>query len=183
MTARKRRKPRKPGATGGSVRNERSLANLRNRGVPPGNSLAVKHGAYARVVAAKLDSKAREVYDALAADAPLRGDDGGLPTHDAAMVRLLADVLCRLDSVGAWLDGRWATDEGQHVLEIESKLRREAADYLDAMGMSPRSRAKLGLDVQRAGAFDLALTMAAEAEAEGKADADATAEDDDADPR
>jgi hypothetical protein len=72
------------------------------------------------------------------------------------MVRLLADVLCRLDSVGRWLDGRWATDEGRPILEVESKLRREAADYLDATGMSARSRVKLGIDVKRAQSFDLA---------------------------
>ena len=154
----RRRKP-KPHRTGGSARHPASLANLRPGGnvAPLGNTQTRKHGAYARIAAERLDEKAREVYDALAADAPLRGDDGGLPSHDAVQVRLLADVLCRLDSVGAWLAGRWATDEGQRALEIESKLRREAADYLDALGMTPRSRAKLGLNLARtAGAFDLA---------------------------
>jgi hypothetical protein len=62
MAARKRRKPRKQGATGGSTRNPNSLANLRNR-VAPGATIAVKHGAYARIASDRLDAKAREVYD------------------------------------------------------------------------------------------------------------------------
>jgi hypothetical protein len=42
------------------------------------------------------------------------------------------------------------------VLELEGRLRREAGDFLEAMGMSPRSRAKLGLDLARTQTFDLA---------------------------
>ena len=37
-------------------------------------------------------------------------------------------------------------------------MRREASDYLDALGMTPRSRAKLGLDLVRA-APDMATIM------------------------
>jgi len=40
------------------------------------------------------------------------------------------------------------------AVELEGRLRREAADYLDALGCTPRSRARLGLDVARG--FDLA---------------------------
>jgi hypothetical protein len=36
-------------------------------------------------------------------------------------------------------------------------MRREASDYLDALGMTPNSRAKLGLDLQRT--VDLASAM------------------------
>jgi hypothetical protein len=46
------------------------------------------------------------------------------------------------------------------AVELEGRLRREVADYLDAMGMSPRSRARLGLDVGRG--FDLAQHWAQE---------------------
>jgi hypothetical protein len=154
--ARRRRKSSKP-VGGGGARHPRSLANLRPyRGAPEGNLHAQRHGGYAQVAAEALDEKARTIYAALAADAPLRGEDGGLPSHDSVQVRLLADVLCRLDSVSSWLAGRWATDEGRPVLELESKLRREAADYLDALGMTPRSRARLGIDVARVANFDLA---------------------------
>jgi hypothetical protein len=162
----RKRKNAKP-IGGGGTGNARSLANLKRGGQTTRPDLAVKHGAYARVAAEALDEKTRTIYDALAADAPLRADDGGLPSHDAVQVRLLADVLCRLDSVGAWLAGRWASDEGRPVLEVESKLRREAADYLDALGMTPRSRARLGIDVRRAQGFDLARVWADEDAIEG----------------
>lgn len=165
----RRRKPRSVG--GGGARNPRSLANLR-RGVtaaPVGNRQAMRHGGYATVAREKLDAKARVIFEALSDDAPLRADDGGLPTHDAAMVRLLADCLCRLDSLGDWLDGRWATPEARPALELEARLRTQAADFLDAMGMTPRSRAKLGLDVRRAGSFDLARQWADEDVIDGEA--------------
>jgi hypothetical protein len=135
---------------GGGARNPASLANLR-QGPPAaaGNLHHLRHGGYAKVAAATLEAKALEIYDAVASDAPLRDADGGLPRHDSVQVRLLADVLCRLDSVGRWLEGRWATPEAASVLELESRLRREASDYLDALGMSPRSRARLGIDLAR----------------------------------
>jgi len=127
---------------------------------PAGNGRAVKHGAYARVAADRLDAKVREVFDALAEDAPLRDPDGALPAADGACVRLAAEALCRLDSVGDWLARRGIEDaQGElraGVLEVEAKLRREASDHLDALAMSPRSRARLGVDVARVASFDLA---------------------------
>lgn len=33
------------------------------------------------------------------------------------------------------------------VVELEAKLRREALDLAEALGCTPRSRARLGLDV------------------------------------
>jgi len=120
----------------------------------------VRHGAYARVAAGRLDAKALEVMEALAADAPLRDADGGLPAADGALVRLAAEALCRLDSVADYLARRGIEDENGElrgtVLEIEGRLRREASDHLEGMGMSPRSRARLGVDVARAQSFDLA---------------------------
>jgi hypothetical protein len=165
---RRKRKPRKP-VGGGGARNERSLANLRRGGppAPPGNTFHKgTHGGYRVVAQAALDAKAREVFEAISADAPLRETDGTLPSHDAVVVRLLADCLCRLDSVGAWLAGRWATTEARPALELELRLRTQALDLAESMGMTPRSRARLGLDVKRAASFDLAQAMTAEAEAE-----------------
>lgn len=40
------------------------------------------------------------------------------------------------------------------MVELETRLRREALDLAESLGMTPRSRAKLGVDVQRG--FDLA---------------------------
>ena len=140
------------------------LANLRPgaKAPEPGNVRALRHGGYGRI-AETLEAKAGEVYEALSADAPLRGPDGGLPPADAAAVTLLARCLVRLESVCEYLDRRgWETEDGapRPAVELEARLRREAADHLDALGMSPRSRARLGLDLQRG--FDLAAEWAEE---------------------
>lgn len=125
---------------------------------PVGNRRHVTHGAYARVAGDRLDAKAREVFAALSEDVPLRDRDGGLPAADGALVRLAAEALCRLDSIGDYLTRRGIeTDAGElrgSVLEIEARLRREVADHLDALGCSPRSRARLGVDVARVAAID-----------------------------
>ena len=132
---------------------------------------ALSHGAYARIALDRLEAKVAEVFEALGEDAPLRGPDGRLPAHDAVQVRLLAECLCRLDDIGANIREYGLRDQKTKAIrpavEIESKLRREAADYLDAMGMTPRSRAKLGLDLQRG--FDVALDWAEEGEDDGAA--------------
>lgn len=82
------------------------------------------------------------MFEAVAADAPLRDDAGELPAADHVQVRLLAECLCRLEDVS------------RSLIELEGRLRREAADHLRELGMTPASRAKLGLDVARG--FDLA---------------------------
>jgi hypothetical protein len=152
------RRKRNPGG-GGRTRNPRSLSNLKrgNNDAPVGNTRTLKHGAYARVAAEALDEKATTIFDALSADAPLRDTEGSLPAHDAVVVRLLADCLVRLDRVGGWTVGREATDDGQRALELERKLRDQALDLAESLGMTPRSRSKLGLNIARtAQSFDLA---------------------------
>lgn len=148
----------------------RQLKNLR-RGGPPaaaGNALAATHRGYSAVSAREQDAKARAVYDALAADAPLRAPDGGLPRSDSMVVGLLARCLVRLERVEDDMDAHGWRDresgEARPVVELEGKLRREALDYARELGMTPRSRLALGLDLQRG--FDLAQAMAADGEAE-----------------
>jgi hypothetical protein len=53
-----------------------------------------------------------------------------------------------------WLDGKGEPRPSAH---LERLLRAEIADHCDALGMSPRSRARLGLDLQRG--YDLAQAM------------------------
>lgn len=144
------------GLSGDPEARSRQLANLRRApAAPVGNRRALRHGGYAMVARARLEAKALQVYDALAADAPLRSLDGGLPAHDAAMVRLLADALCRLEDVSANLRDYGLfdqdTDELRSAVDLERRLRQEAADYLDALGMTPRSRARIGLELTAAG--------------------------------
>jgi len=157
----------------------RQLANLTARppAPPSGNQRARRHGGYSTIALARLDAKAREVFDALAADAPMRDADQ-LPAADAALVRLAAECMCRIDTVSAYLAAHGVLDDKGNVrpaAELEGRLRREAADYLDALGMTPRSRAKLGLDVARAQTFDLAEYWAAQDVAAERADVDGQA--------
>jgi len=146
----------------------KQMANLRPAPpAPAGNALARRHGGYAAVARERLEEKVLEVFDALAVDAPLRDPDGGLPAADVAQVRLLAEALCRLDTVSADVSAFGLLEQNgkrrgqvRPAAELEGRLRREAADYLDALGLTPKSRARLGLDLQRG--FDLAQHWAGE---------------------
>lgn len=165
-----RRRPSSKPVGGGGARNPASLANLQRGGgqtFTPDNAAARRHGGYAAVAVERLDARARRVFDALAVDAPLRGPDGELPAHDAGMVRLLAECLCRLDDVAQHLaDAGWIDQKtGQPrlaVLDLERRLRGEAAGYMDRLGMSPRARAALGLDLARTAATVDAATALSE---------------------
>jgi len=144
---------------------------------PTGNARAVSHGAYRRLLdEADVDAAERRVFAALAEDAPVRDAAGDLPAADAPAVRLLADVLVRLDGVRDFIRRRGIEDEAgrlrETVLDLERRLRLEAADHSAALGMTPRARAALGLDLARATSFDLAQhwagdTIDAEAASDG----------------
>ncbi|HWF31961.1 MAG TPA: P27 family phage terminase small subunit [Solirubrobacteraceae bacterium] len=153
------------------------LANLQPGAetAPLGNDRARSHGGYARLAAERIDEKVRDVWEALAADAPLRDLDDKLPAHDSAIVDLLAQTLCRLEDVTANIrDYGVFQGRGKHkgavrpAVELESKLRREAAGYLDSLGMTPKSRAGLGLDLART--RDLAQEWARQGEDEPPSD-------------
>jgi hypothetical protein len=176
--SKRRRKPSRP-VGGGGARNEASLSNLR-RGGPITPMNALRHGGYASVAVEALDAKAKTVFAALSADAPMRDEQGDLPRYDTVAVRLLADCLCRLDSLSAWLAGRWATTEASPALDLERRLRDQALDLCEALGMTPRSRARLGLDVKRAQSFDLAAAWAAQGDAAEVIDDAEVGDDDDA---
>ncbi len=159
---------------------QRQLSNLKQGGnpAPAGNRRALQHGAYAAVAVENLEAKEREVFEALAADTPMRADDGGLPASHAVLVKLLADCLCRLESVAAHLRDRGILDRKGNLkpaVDVEGRLRREAADHAEALGMGPRAESKLGLDLART--RDLALEWAREAEAEDDDTIEGKAED------
>jgi Phage terminase, small subunit len=136
---------------------ERSLANLKNAPpAPPGNARALRHGGYAAVSAAERDGELRRIRDALAEDAPL------LDRADAVMLELLADAIVHWRRVRAHIaDHGWRDKDGpKPEVDLSQRLRREIADYLDEMGMSPRARVKLGLDLRR-GNLDAATALSA----------------------
>lgn len=137
------------------VRRERQLANLK-RGGTVGPGRPISHGVYAQIAQSELEAKTLAIFDAIAADAPVRSGDGGLPAHDAIAVRLLAETLIRRDRV--------RDEEMRHGLEIASGPRKgelrgivqyglrldgQAIELLDRLGMTPRARSKLGLDLAR----------------------------------
>jgi hypothetical protein len=148
---------------------ERQLKNLKRwPAPPPGNRRRLLHGGAARqatlIVA---NSWAEKIMAELEREAPLRDETGGLPAHDRQVVELLASCLARLQSVSQWVDLHGVVDEkGQPrpACELERLLRSEAARHLDALGMSPSSRARLGLELARAEA-----TLEDVAEAGGEA--------------
>lgn len=145
-------------------RRDAQLRNLRRApAAPAGNRRHVTHGGYAVVADERLDARVLEVFRALGDDLPLRGADGEMPPADAARVRLLAEAMCRLDDLADFLRRRGIEDEKGRLrtaaLDLERRLRAEAANHADALGLSPRSRVDLGLDLQRA------ATSAAEEEA------------------
>jgi hypothetical protein len=132
------------------VKRDRQLANLRpGPPAPPANGLAERHGAHKTL---PVRSAAAAIYAELEQETPLREGDGDLPAADRTAVELLASCLARLASIGAWLHEHGAIDpEGQPrpVLEVERRLRNEAADHCAALGLTPRARLAIGLDLQR----------------------------------
>lgn len=163
------------------VKRSRQLANLQpGRGAAgTGNRRTVAHGAYAQIATERLDVKAREVFAALTVDAPVRADGGGLPAADVAVVRLLADALCRLDDIGGYLARRgWEGEDGKPrpVLDYEARLRAHSLDLMRELGMTPASRAKLGLDLIRGRSLEDELVDGREAwrRREAAIDAEAT---------
>lgn len=145
---------------------QRQLANLKQGGNPtPANTFARSHGGYAEIARERVDARVAVLLEALAEDAPLRAADGSLPREDTAVVHMLATVLCRLETIETYLTMNGLLDAKGNVrpaAELARRMRREAFDLFDAMGMSPRSRAKLGLDLADAAgkAPDLAAAMA-----------------------
>jgi phage terminase small subunit len=138
--------------SGNSDARERQLANLRNApAAPAGNQRHRTHGGYARIAGEQMEAKAREVFEALAGDAPLRDTGGGLPAADTLAVRMLAECLVRLDRVAAdvrdhgWKDER--TGDQRPVIELETRLRAEALTWARELGMTPAARVRLGLDL------------------------------------
>jgi hypothetical protein len=135
-------------------RRARQLANLRAGAgaARRGDQRRLEHGAYARLPADRIDTKVRDVMAAVAADAPVRDVDGGLPAHDTVVVRQLAEALCRLDDIADYLIRRgWEDESGKPrpVLEYEGRLRSHTLELLRELGMTPASRAKLGLALAR----------------------------------
>lgn len=157
---------------GGGAGNPASLANLRPAppAPPAGNVRALKHGGAARqATLIRAGSWAERILAALEEEAPLRDHAGELPAADRQAVELLASALARLEAVTAWLETRPPVNERGEpwpAEELARRLRREVKGLLEALGMTPESRAGLLGDL--APAFDLAQHWARQAEEEAR---------------
>ena len=84
------------------IKRARSLANLQRGGGRPvsaENNIALKHGGRAAVSAREAEPKVREICELLGVDAPIRGEDGDLPSADRMAMFETATTLVQLDRV------------------------------------------------------------------------------------
>lgn len=144
----------------------RQLGNLRpGAGAwPPGATPNLRHGLRTREPSRLLlGAAASEVVDALAAGAPVRDADGGLPVHDETAVEAAALQLIIVRRVLGFLSTHgWEDARGNLRPEVEGleRANERLAKHLERLGCSPTSRARLGLDLSRQ--FDLAKHWADE---------------------
>jgi hypothetical protein len=154
MTRRRRSKTGKPRG-GGGARNPRSLANLIPGGgaAGPGNTRALKYGAHGAALIADVGEETREIIDGIAAVVPVR-EGGGAPAADVLAIERLAVALKRWRAVVVWNDMHGRIDEktGEEKPAAQFELRAEGAfeRALDALGLTPQSRSKLGLRLVQA---------------------------------
>jgi hypothetical protein len=156
----RKRKSGKP-IGGGGARNPASIANLR-RGLPApiGNARAMTHGFQSEALVKDVSDEVRELAALIAETVPVKDPDGSAPAADTLAIEAAAVALKRWRSVHQWceLHGR-LTDKGEVKPAANYELEGERALHrcLDALGLSPMARSKLGLNIARtAGAFDLA---------------------------
>jgi len=130
----------------------------------PGEQRALAHGAYARILRSEQQEQEALIFEALAADAPLRDGDGGLPAADAMIVGQLAEYLIVRDRLKADIarHGEWES-RGKRKGQERPAVRRlsETWDRIERLshklGMDPVGRARLGVDLART--VDLATAM------------------------
>jgi hypothetical protein len=142
------RKPKRPAANkSGTERAPKAAVKQVPPPPPKGNRLAVKHGAKAEPPAAAVNAIEQEIYEALAAAAPVR-ENGALPAADAAMVRLCAKTLARLQGVSDWIDAHGGPlhrdGKPKSAALWERRLSATATKQLASLGMSPAARVKIG---------------------------------------
>lgn len=139
----------------------RQIANLHAGRSLPGNMNALRHGGYSMVAASRVGATVAELMNLLGDDLPLRGPGGGVPAEDVLALRLLAGCLVRLEDVTNYLtDNGWHNGEGKvrPALDVERRLRREALDLCRELGLTPRARAALGLDLVNVASAEQRLT-------------------------
>lgn len=148
--------------SGDPDKRRRQLENLTIAPVAPsGNTRAAHHYGRAKVSIPGTDAARQEIMAALAEAAPVRDRDGRLPAADAAAVELAARALARVRAIDAWLDEHGMFGRGAKLrpaVQYLDQATRTAAGLLASLGMTPRSRAALGLDLVRAADLSSAMS-------------------------
>lgn len=115
---------------------------------PVGNKRAAKHhGATTGMVPGT-----QAALDEVRAGLPIRGADGEPLIYDLTLCELAARELARIRQIDAWLDTHGLFGRGPKLRPaVEYRLRaaKLLAELLDRLGMTPRSRAQLGLDLAK----------------------------------
>lgn len=132
----------------------RQLANLRPAPpAPAGHQRSLRHGGHSELLLRDVESEVEELMDALGDAVPVRDVGGGVPAADVPAIERAARALKRWRTLSTWCDahGRIVEKTGavKPAADLELKAERELAAALDALGMTPTSRARLGLDLAR----------------------------------
>jgi hypothetical protein len=117
---------------------------------PKGNKRGVRHGGLVtrKSSAIEMAAKQEELEAALAKAAPARAPGDKLPIHDKHIVGLLAATMVQFDNMTEFSREHGFLDEHGDPLtfvDVYGKVADRIARLLDKMGMTPASRAKLGL--------------------------------------
>lgn len=124
---------------------------MRFQPAPKGNRRSTHHGGLVtrKSHAKEMAAKEAEIAELLADGAPVRTPGGGLPQHDVFAVRLLAQEMVRLENMTTYSYEYGLLDEygepRQPLIDLMGKSYDRIMRGLAAMGMTPSSRAKLGL--------------------------------------
>jgi hypothetical protein len=144
------------------AKRERQLANLDKRPavIPRPAQPNLRHGGQAAVAGVRLTEREEAIREQLEAIVPLRASDGGLPPEDRDIVTLMAMASCRLEDVREYISllpfvvhGKPASPtqvkRRMTAMEVERGLRREILGLARELGLSPRARVSLGVELQR----------------------------------
>lgn len=116
----------------------------RCRGFQKGHTLSLRHGGRSIVA---LEPRVAELAAEIRKLVPARSDS------DEISERLLALALAQVESASAWLAEHGLVDEhgnARSLLRHLGTMMNTSARIADRLGMTPTSRAQLGLDLTRA---------------------------------
>lgn len=138
----------------------RSLANLRPWPPPKKGSLGRnrKDGLRSKRQIG-VDAIRMEIYDQIAADAPVR-EHGELPPGDRIVVELLAREIARIREADAYLAKHGVLDENgvpRPALKLLERAGANAVELMRELALTPKSRAAIGVDLVRS--IDLVKAM------------------------